>query len=61
MGGNTYFYGGVNKSKIKQAELSLAQLSRGNKFQPIEFEVRPHLKMVEAEKLVKVTEQESGF
>ncbi|NLL62134.1 MAG: TolC family protein [Candidatus Atribacteria bacterium] len=57
------FDGGVNKSKIKQAELSLAQVEQSEKqaLQLIEFEVRSlYLKMVEAEKLVKVTEQGIG-
>lgn len=54
------FDGGVNKSKIKQAELNLAQVEQSEKqaLQLIEFEVRSlYLKMVEAEKLVKVAKQ----
>lgn len=52
--------GGVNKSKIKQAELNLAQIEQGEQqtLQFIELEVRSlYLKMKEAEKLVKITEQ----
>lgn len=60
MGEIPIFDGGVNKSKIKQAELNLAQVEQGKQqaLQLIEFEVRSlYLKMLEAEKLVKVTEQ----
>jgi outer membrane protein len=54
------FDGGINKSKIKQAELSLSQVEQGRKQveQLIEFEVRSlFLNMKEAEKLFRVTEQ----
>lgn len=54
------FDGGVNKSKIKQAEINLYQVEQNRKQveQLIEFEVRSaFLNMKEAEKLVKVTEQ----
>jgi len=52
--------GGVNKAKIKQAELNLAQVDQSEKQvqQLIEFEVRSaYLNMKEAEKLIKVTEE----
>ena len=54
------FDGGVNKSKIKQAELNLSQVEQSKKQleQLIEFEVRSlFLNMKEAEKLFRVTEQ----
>ena len=54
------FDGGINKSKIKQAELSLSQVEQNRKQveQLIEFEVRSlFLNMKEAEKLFRVTEQ----
>lgn len=54
------FDGGVNKAKIKQAELNLSQVDQSEEQieQLIEFEVRSaYLKMKEAEKLIKVTEQ----
>jgi len=54
------FDGGVNKSKIKQAEINLSQVEQSRKQveQLIEFEARSaFLNMKEAEKLVKVTEQ----
>ncbi len=54
------FDGGINKSKIKQAEINLSQIEHSEKQieQLIEFEVRSaYLNMKEAEKLVKVTEQ----
>lgn len=60
MGEIPIFDGGINKSKIKQAELNLAQLkqSKSQVEQLIEFEVRSaYLNMKEAEKLVKITEQ----
>ena len=52
--------GGVNKAKIKQAELNLAQVDQSEKQvqQLIEFEVRSaYLNMKEAEKLIKVAEE----
>ncbi|MDD4362697.1 MAG: TolC family protein [Atribacterota bacterium] len=52
--------GGINDAKIKQAELSLGQVDQGRKQieQMIEFEIRSaYLKMKEAEKLIKITEQ----
>ncbi len=52
--------GGVNKAKIKQAELNLAQVDQSEKQvqQLIEFEVRSaYLNMREAEKLIKVAEE----
>jgi len=54
------FDGGVNESKIKQAEINLSQvdLSEEQAKQMIELEVRSaYLNMKEAEKLIKVTEQ----
>ncbi len=54
------FDGGVNKAKIKQAEISLSQMDQNRKQveQFIEFEVRSaYLNMKEAEKLISVTEQ----
>ena len=54
------FDGGINKSKIKQAELNLSQVEQSKKQleQLIEFEVRSlFLNMKEAEKLFRVTEQ----
>ncbi|MFZ2330852.1 MAG: TolC family protein [Atribacterota bacterium] len=54
------FDGGVNKSKIKQAEmnLSLVEQSKKQVEQLIELEIRSvYLSMKEAEKLFKVTEQ----
>lgn len=60
MGEIPIFDGGVNKSKIKQAEISLSQVEHSEKQveQLIEFEVRSaYLSMKEAGKLVKVTEQ----
>ncbi len=54
------FDGGVNKSKIKQAEmnLSLVEQSKKQAEQLIELEIRSvYLSMKEAEKLFKVTEQ----
>jgi outer membrane protein len=52
--------GGVNKAKIKQAELNLAQVDQSEQQvqQLIEFEVRSaYLNMKEAEKLIKVAEE----
>jgi len=52
--------GGVNKAKIKQAELNLAQVDQSEKQvqRLIEFEVRSiYLNMREAEKLIKVAEE----
>jgi len=54
------FDGGVNKAKIKQAEINLSQVDQSERQveQFIEFEVRSaYLNMKEAEKLIKVTEQ----
>lgn len=52
--------GGVNKAKIEQAELNLAQVDQSEQQvqQLIEFEVRSaYLNMKEAEKLIKVAEE----
>jgi len=52
--------GGVNKAKIEQAEINLAQVDQSEKQvrQLIEFEVRSvYLNMKEAEKLIKVAEE----
>ena len=52
--------GGVNKAKIKQAEINFAQVEQSEKQvrQLIEFEVRSaYLKMKEAEKLIEVVEE----
>ena len=52
--------GGVNKAKIEQAEINLAQVDQSEKQvqQLIEFEVRSaYLNMREAEKLIKVAEE----
>lgn len=52
--------GGVNKAKIEQAEIKLAQVDQSEKQvrQFIEFEVRSaYLNMKEAEKLIKVAEE----
>jgi len=54
------FDGGVNKAKIEQAEIKLAQVDQSEKQarQLIEFEVRSaYLNMKEAEKLIKVAEE----
>lgn len=54
------FDGGVNKAKIEQAEINLAQVDQSEKQvqQFIEFEVRSaYLNMKEAEKLIKVAEE----
>jgi outer membrane protein len=54
------FDGGVNKAKIEQAEIKLAQVDQSEKQvrQFIEFEVRSaYLNMKEAEKLIKVAEE----
>jgi len=54
------FDGGVNKAKVKQAEINLSQVEQSRKQveQLIEFEVRSaFLNMKEAEKLIKITEQ----
>lgn len=60
MGEVPIFDGGVNKSKIRQAEINFSQAEQSKEQvdQLIEFEVRStYLNMIEAEKLVKVTEQ----
>ena len=52
--------GGVNKAKIKQAEINLAQVDQSEKQvqRLIEFEVRSiYLNMREAEKLIKIAEE----
>jgi len=52
--------GGVNKAKIEQAEIKLAQVAQSEKQvrQLVEFEVRSaYLNMKEAEKLIKVAEE----
>ena len=52
--------GGINKAKIEQAEIKLAQVEQSEKQarQLIEFEVRSaYLNMKEAEKLIKVAEE----
>jgi len=54
------FDGGVNKAKIEQAEIKLAQVDQSEKQvqQLIEFEVRSaYLNMREAEKLIKIAEE----
>jgi len=54
------FDGGVNKAKVEQAEIKLAQVDKSEKQlrQLIEFEVRSaYLNMKEAEKLIKVAEE----
>jgi len=54
------FDGGVNKAKIEQAEINLAQVDQSEQQvrQLIEFEVRSaYLNMREAEKLIKVAEE----
>jgi len=54
------FDGGVNKAKIEQAEIKLAQVDQSEKQvrQLIEFEVRSaYLNMKEAEKLIKIAEE----
>jgi len=54
------FDGGVNKAKVEQAEIKLAQVDQSEKQvrQLIEFEVRSaYLNMKEAEKLIKVAEE----
>jgi len=54
------FDGGVNKAKIEQAEINLAQVDQSEKQvqQFIEFEVRSaYLNMREAEKLIKIAEE----
>jgi outer membrane protein len=54
------FDGGVNKAKIDQAEIKLAQVDQNEQQvrQLIEFEVRSaYLNMKEAEKLIKVAEE----
>jgi len=54
------FDGGVNKAKIEQAEIKLAQVDQSEKQvrQLIEFEVRSaYLNMKEAEKLIRVAEE----
>jgi outer membrane protein TolC len=56
----SFLDGGVNKAKIEQAEINLAQVDQSEKQvqQFIEFEVRSaYLNMKEAEKLIKVAEE----
>src|SRR5665648_369382 len=56
----SFLDGGVNKAKIEQAEIKLAQVDQSEKQvqQLIEFEVRSaYLNMKEAEKLIKVAEE----
>jgi len=56
----SFLDGGVNKAKIDQAEINLAQVDQGEQQvqQLIEFEVRSaYLNMKEAEKLIKVAEE----
>jgi len=60
MGEVPIFDGGVNDAKIRQAEINVSQVEQNKKQveQLIEFEVRSaFLKMKEAEKLIKITEQ----
>ena len=60
MGEVPIFDGGISEAKIKQAELNCSQVDQNEKLlkQLIEFEVRSaYLKMKEAEKLIKVTEE----
>ncbi|MDD2353129.1 MAG: TolC family protein [Candidatus Caldatribacteriota bacterium] len=63
MGEVPIFDGGVNTAKIKQAELNLSQVdqSRIQIEQMLELEIRSaYLRMKEAEKLIKITDQGIG-